>query len=259
MPYYDQHVHTHYSFDSTAQFVDYLQQTTNPFVTTEHLEMSNPEDAGRDDLPDYPGYLAEQAALRKQFSNQLRRGIEVGYYEPRLDAIHAYLVQGNYDLTLLSFHHDGQHDYQDESFTHLDLQTHVQAYYQRMLAGLRKFDDADVLAHFDYGLRVLDITPAQLRAFAEPTIREILDFIIKKHMAFELNTKSMYRWQNVDLYAMVLDWYLEAGGKFITLGSDAHTSDKFQSDFATAKEFLHAHGVTQLAVYTQHHAELVDF
>jgi histidinol-phosphatase (PHP family) len=259
MSYFDQHVHTHYSFDSQAQMRDYLTQTCLPFVTTEHLEMSNPDDQQRDDAPDYAAYIAEQAALAQTCGNELLRGIEVGYYEPRLDAIRAYLAAGDYDITLLSFHHDGTYDYQNEYFRALDPQTQVVSYYERMLAGLQKFHDADVLAHFDYGLRVLDVTPAQLAAWAGPLLEQIFALAVQYQLAFELNTKSMYRWHNLALYEYALPLYRAAGGTLFTIGSDAHTGDAFRNHFNNAQALLKHNGVDKLAVYRQHNAQLVEF
>lgn len=259
MPYFDQHVHTRYSFDSDAEMLDYLNQTKLPFVTTEHLEMSNPYDDKRDDKPDYQAYVAEQAQLAQTVGNELLRGIEVGYYEPRLDAIKAYLAAGDYDITLLSFHHDGSYDYQDTHFRDVDVRTQVVTYYERMLAGLQKFHDADVLAHFDYGLRVLDVTPAQLAAWAGPLLKQIFALAVQYQLAFELNTKSMYRWRNVALYEYALPLYLEAGGTLFTIGSDAHIGDAFRNHFADAQELLKQNGVDKLAVYHKHVASLITF
>ncbi|WP_127849324.1 PHP domain-containing protein [Lacticaseibacillus hulanensis] len=259
MTYFDQHVHTHFSFDSQAQFADYLRQTSNPFVTTEHLEMSNPDDHGLDDVPDYAEYVAEEQRLSAQFGNKLRTGIEVGYYAPRMDAIRAYLDAHDYDIILLSFHHNGHHDYQDASFTQLDPKAHVQAYYASMLAGLQQTTFADVLAHFDYGLRVLDVTPTELTAWAEGSIKEILQLVISRGMSLEVNTKSMYRWHNEQLYTLVLRWYLEMGGRLVTLGSDAHTSTKFESNFVQAKQLLRSCGVNELVTYKKHVAMPTSF
>ncbi|WP_125705869.1 PHP domain-containing protein [Lacticaseibacillus daqingensis] len=256
MTYYDQHVHTYFSFDSQAQFEAYLAQTTHPFVTTEHLEMANPDDGGRDDAPDYAAYVAKLAALRQQVPNQLLRGIEVGYYAPKQAALSAYLAAGDYDLVLLSFHHDGQYDYQDKHFLTVPLRAHVEAYYDRMLAGLTAFDGADVLAHFDYGLRVLTVTPTQLIDWVGPTLKRILQTVIAKDMALEFNAKSAYQWDNLALYERVLPWYVQLGGTKVTLGSDAHTADKFETHFEDAKTILRAAGVTHLTTYRAHHAEL---
>lgn len=259
MPYYDQHVHTYFSFDSDAQFEAYLAQTDHPFVTTEHLEMFNPDDAHHDNKPDYRAYVQKLDALHQKYPNQFLRGIEVGYYEPKLNDIYAYLDANRYDLVLLSFHHNGEYDFQDDHFKTVDKKALVQDYYARMLAGVRRFDGADVLAHFEYGLRVVDVTPSELAAWARPMIQGIFSEIIAKQMALELNTKSMYLWHDVALYDLVIPWYQALGGKLFTLGSDAHVPDAFEMEFAQAKDLLHRHHIEQLAVYQDHQPTLVTF
>ncbi|WP_179394191.1 PHP domain-containing protein [Lacticaseibacillus absianus] len=259
MTYYDQHVHTYFSFDSTAEFEAYLAQTHQPFVTTEHLEMANPDDAGQDDAPDYAAYVAKLKALKAHYPNQLLRGVEVGYYAPRAAAIRAYVTGHDYDLTLLSFHHDGAHDYQDPVFLDRDPKTHVQAYYRTMLAGLQAVDYADVLAHFDYGLRVLDIGPDALIAWAGAQLDDILRLVIAKGMALEFNTKSAYHWGNAALYEVVFPRYVALGGTRVTLGSDAHTADKFQTEFDRAKRALRRAGVSHLTTYRAHQPHEEDF
>ena len=259
MTYYDQHVHTYFSFDSDAQFEDYLAQTKQPLVTTDHLEFGNPDDDQRDDKPDYQAYKNRVDALAAQYPQAILRGVEVGYNPDRVAAIRAYLAAGDYDLTLLSFHHNGQFDYQDEHFLKQDKKTVVQNYYRNMLAGLRDFHEADVLAHFDYGLRILDVTPDELAAWVGPELRTIFDIAVQYGLAFELNTKSMYRWQDLPLYEYAIPLYLAAGGTRFTIGSDAHTSDAFQNHFDDAKALLKRNQVTALTVYRKHEASSVTF
>lgn len=258
MQAYDQHVHTYFSFDSQAQFEDYLAQTGRPFVTTEHLEFSNPDDDLRDNIPDVTAYAEKLAVLRDYYPQAILSGIEVGYNASRLPDIRAALAARDDDITLLSFHHDGQYDYQNTYFKTLEPAQHVRTYYDRMLAGLQTFTEADVLAHFDYGLRVLNVTPAQLAAWAGPQLQAIFALVVQRGMAFELNTKSMYRWGNETLYTLAIPLYLAAGGTRFTIGSDAHTADAFQNHFADAAALLRRYGVTELTVFRRHVAEQVD-
>lgn len=256
---YDQHVHTYFSFDSTAQFEDYLAQTAAPFITTEHLELANPDDGGRDDEPDQAAYSAKLTALKRRYANRLLRGIECGDYAPRRADLARYLAAQPFDLVLLSFHHDGRHDFQDPIFRRREPKAHVQAYFERMLTGLEQTTYGDVLAHFDYGLRVLDVTPAQLEAWAKPCLQAIFAQVVRRGMALEVNTKSMNRWHDAELYELVLPWYRAAGGELITLGSDSHTAEKLQSGFAAAKQMLRRTGFTKVALYEQHRPQLVRF
>lgn len=48
----DNHLHTHFSYDSDARFEDYLEHYDGDIVTTEHYDLSNPY-TKQDDIPDY--------------------------------------------------------------------------------------------------------------------------------------------------------------------------------------------------------------
>ena len=257
MTIYDQHMHTLYSFDSEAQLRDYLAQTQAPVVTTEHLEFDNPDDGGRDDLPDYAGMKRTQAALASHYQNEMLLGIEAGYFATAEERLRDYLANHDFDLTLLSFHHDGQHDYLDAQLAGLPAKQQLEDYFTRMLAGLKQFHDADVLAHFDYGLRLFDITPEQLEAWGKPLLDQIFAIAVAHDLALELNTKSMYRWQNAPLYDQAISWYQQAGGHLFTIGSDAHEGPHYEANFNQALAMLKRHGVKEIATYRRHHRTMV--
>ncbi|MCT2891559.1 PHP domain-containing protein [Lacticaseibacillus paracasei] len=257
MTIYDQHMHTLYSFDSEAQLRDYLTQTKAPVVTTEHLEFDNPDDGGRDNLPDYARMKATQAALAEKFPNEFLLGIEAGYFAPADARFRQYLDNHDFDLTLLSFHHDGHYDYLDEQLITMPAKQQLEDYFERMLAGLKRFHDADVLAHFDYALRRFDITPDQLEAWGKPLLDQIFTIAVENDLALELNTKSMYRWGNAPLYDQAIAWYQAAGGHLFTIGSDAHEGSQYEANFADALAMLKRHGVKEIATYRQHQRTMV--
>ena len=111
----DNHLHTYFSYDSDADFRDYLEHYDGEIVTTEHLDLSNPYpyDAGspHDDIPDYESYSRKIAFLNKKYGNRIKKGIEIGYYRPRKKDTLAFLEYKDYDLKLLSVHHNGKFDY----------------------------------------------------------------------------------------------------------------------------------------------------
>ena len=72
----DNHLHTHHSYDSDADFKDYLVHYEGELVTTEHYDLSNPY-SKQDDVPDYEAYSEEIAALNAQYGNRIKRGIEI--------------------------------------------------------------------------------------------------------------------------------------------------------------------------------------
>ena len=115
----DNHLHTHHSYDSDADFKDYLENYEGELVTTEHYDLSNPY-SKQDDVPDYEAYSEEIAALNAQYGNRIKRGIEIGYYQPREADILSFLADKDYDLKLLSVHHNGVNDYLDEEVSDMD-------------------------------------------------------------------------------------------------------------------------------------------
>ena len=70
----DNHLHTHFSYDSEAQFEDYLTHYDGDIVTTEHYDLSNPY-TKQDDVPDYDAYSREIAELNRKYGNRIKKGI----------------------------------------------------------------------------------------------------------------------------------------------------------------------------------------
>lgn len=64
----DNHLHTHFSYDSDASFEDYLTHYDGEIVTTEHYDLSNPY-TQQDDVPDYEAYSKEIAELNAKYGN----------------------------------------------------------------------------------------------------------------------------------------------------------------------------------------------
>ena len=79
-----------------------------------------------------------------------QKGIEIGYYAPRKDDILAFLADKDYDLKLLSVHHNGSFDYLEEPVLQLDKMELIPSYLRELEEAIEAVP-ADVLAHFDYG------------------------------------------------------------------------------------------------------------
>ena len=68
-------------------------------------------------------------------------------------------------------------------------------------------------------------------------------------MALELNTRSMYEYQNADLYRYLIGLYIEMGGTRFSIGSDAHSIHKYRYHFDDAIALLREFGVTGLTQF----------
>ncbi|MEW4354043.1 PHP domain-containing protein [Streptococcus pneumoniae] len=233
----DNHVHTYFSYDCEADFEDYVTAYADEIVTTEHFDLSNPYMGGpRDDVPDYEAYVAKLEKLNARYGNRIKRGIEIGYYAPRLADTLAFLEGKDYDMKLLSVHHNGKFDYLEEAVFDLDRKQHICDYIRSMQEAVQAIP-AHVLAHFDYGFRKLQVSVEELQA-VEPELRKLFHLMMEKNLAFELNTKSMYLYGNEALYRYVLSLLSEMGCRRYSIGSDGHTLAHFRLGFDKVEQLL---------------------
>ncbi|WP_373104356.1 hypothetical protein [Streptococcus lutetiensis] len=231
----DNHLHTHFSYDSETQFEDYLTHYDGDIVTTEHYDLSNPY-TKQDDVPDYDAYSREIAELNRKYGNRIKKGIEIGYYELREDDIIAYLADKNYDLKLLSVHHNGTNDYLDDEVVDMEKAEIIQEYLDKLEYAIGRVD-ADVLAHFDYGFRIFDMTVEVLKVY-EPQLKRIFQKMIDHDLAFELNSKSMYLYGKEELYRYALSLVKELGCHKYSIGSDGHKLEHFRLAFDKIQALL---------------------
>ncbi len=248
MNYYDQHLHTYFSFDSEENFEDYLICEPEYFVSTDHFDLNNPGSNGKDDIPDYPAYIEKLRTLREEYPTKLLRGIEIGVVPGQEERIVDYLAQHPYDLKLVSIHQNGHFDYMDDKVLTMDKFQTADEYFSQMLKVLERFPEGDVLTHFDYGLRRLSFTPDELAERFEDKLTRIFKKVIEREMAFELNAKSFLKYGNEALYRYAVPLYQSLGGKLFTLGSDAHVAEDYQLGFKEMSKLLEKCQVDQLLV-----------
>lgn len=253
MGYYDQHMHTHFSPDSAESFENYLKQTEGILVTTEHLDFHDAYNGGVDTVLDYAAYSEKIDALNAIHDGRIRRGIEVGYTPESHAQITSYLEGKSFDVILLSVHQNGRYDYLQPIIDEMDPKAVMQEYFELCTEAVRQVDGANVFAHFDYGIRRLPVKVEDLREF-EPALRALLDEILAKEMALELNTRSMYEYKNADLYRYMIGLYLEMGGTRFSLGSDAHSIKKYRYHFEDAITLLRELGVNELTLFKNQQA-----
>ena len=92
--------------------------------------------------------------------------------------------------------------------------------------------DYDSIGHIDFPIRKMekayngDVSKYDLRPF-EAKIRKILEIIIQRGKALEVNTRGLIVWhKEICPSDWVLEMYKSMGGKYITIGSDSHWPDR---------------------------------
>ena len=247
---FDQHVHSNFSFDSNEDLENYINVSNkNDIVTTEHLDFANPIINYEDSSIEYLKYIEEIDSLNKKYSNKFFSGIEIGYTPNSEKRIEDFLKDKNFNLKLLSIHQNGLYDYMCVNKKLISLEAFIQEYFEQMIQALESSIEFNVLAHFEYGIRIIDISVADFDSLARKFLNKIIELIIKKEIAFEVNTKSIYKYKKENLYSYMIEKYLKKGGKLFTLGSDAHNIKDYAYRFDEARKFLLARNVKEIILF----------
>ena len=247
---FDQHVHSNFSFDSNEDLENYINVSNkNDIVTTEHLDFANPIINYEDSSIEYLKYIEEITSLNKKYSNKFFSGIEIGYTPNSEKRIEDFLKNKNFNLKLLSIHQNGLFDYMCVNKKLISLEALIQEYFEQMIQALESSIEFNVLAHFEYGIRIVDISVTDFDSLASKFLNKIIELIVKKEIAFEVNTKSMYKYKKENLYSYMIEKYLKKGGKLFTLGSDAHNIKDYAYKFDEATKFLLSKKIKEIILF----------
>ena len=247
---FDQHVHSSFSFDSNEDLENYINVSNNSdIITTEHLDFENPIINYKDSSIDYLKYVGQIKNLNKKYSNKFFLGIEIGYTPNSEKRIEDFLKDKNFNLKLLSIHQNGNYDYMCVNKKLISLEVLIQEYFEQMIQALESSIEFNVLAHFEYGLRMIDISVTDFDNLASVFLNKIIELIVKKEIALEVNTKSMYKYKKENLYNYMIEKYIKKGGRLFTLGSDAHNIKEYAYKFDEAKKFLLSKNIKEIILF----------
>ncbi len=247
---FDQHVHSSFSFDSNEDLENYINVSNNSdIITTEHLDFENPIINYKDSSIDYLKYVGQIKNLNKKYSNKFFLGIEIGYTPNSEKRIEDFLKDKNFNLKLLSIHQNGNYDYMCVNKKLISLEVLIQEYFEQIIQALESSIEFNVLAHFEYSLRMIDISVTDFDNLASVFLNKIIELIVKKEIAFEVNTKSMYKYKKENLYNYIIEKYIKKGGRLFTLGSDAHNIKEYAYKFDEAKNFLLSKNIKEIILF----------
>ena len=119
------------------------------------------------------------------------------------------------------------------------------------MQALAAYGGFDTLAHLDYPIRKLrgKIPNTSMLAYRD-LIEPVLELLVQKNIALEINTRGTYDWQNrVGPEDWVLERYRELGGKYVTIGSDAHVTKYVGAGFTEAAAALKRTGFDSYTIY----------
>ena len=259
--YLDLHTHSEYSFDSDTKVPDLIAAAKKAGVgvlaVTDHCEMDRLE---RDDLiRTMPASADNIRSLQENAGLKLLCGIELGQAVWNLPMAEKILSMREYDIIIGSAHcirEKGDfYDMNTDSFSDEEFLAAMTQYYDELLE-LAEWGKFDTLAHMTYPYRYCDLGKRGGIAFAEQfddKVKEIFRLLVEKKKAFEFNTKS-YREETDELllYKRYLRMFKEAGGEYVTVGSDAHKPERAAMYMEKALAAIKEAGFDELTYFEAH-------
>ena len=214
--YFDSHIHTEFSADSEMKAQDALREAERQglgLVFTEHLDYDYPSAGTEEFIFDPAAYWAAYEPLRAK--GNLSLGVEMGMMASAREKNAAFLQRVPFDFVLASIHFlDVKDLYYPETFEGREKAEMYHEYFTVMCDEIYAHPFINALAHIDY---------------------------IARNSTFD-NPEISYG-EFTDEIDAVLRYY-ELGGRYVTIGSDAHIPEGVGRNYARARELARAFDLT---------------
>lgn len=254
---YDCHTHTHHSHDGTAAPAESVR--TAKKIGLAGLAFTDHCDNGSCKEVDTYTPVVHSVQSAELYPDFVMKGVEIGEHLWYPEDAERVLQITDYDIVLGSVHAARYAPLNDNyysgidfgKFTEGEIATYLTSYFHD-LKDMVLHADFDVLTHLTCPLRYIcgkfgravDLTP-----YAEK-IDEILRLIIEKGIALEVNTSCVgSAYDELMPNEEILKRYKRLCGYLITLGSDAHRTDRIGWQFTRAAETLQELGFANLYYY----------
>lgn len=252
----DSHTHSENSFDGKDCVIMLCEKAAQlglyALTITDHCECH--EYYQNNVRQDIEGSIRDILKARGLYTDRLHiyTGIELGQPTQDPKAAAEALSLAEYDFVLGSLHNlKGEQDFYFLQYTPDNVKDLLARYFAEITDMI---DDGhfDSLAHLTYPFRYmaadpsLGVTPAQ---YAEQ-IDAVLELLIRKDKALEINTSGLRQKIGVTLPdEAILRRFRELGGRYVTVGSDAHRWGDIGAGIEEAFPLLQHCGFTHFTIY----------
>ena len=240
---FDSHVHTEVSADSEMKAQDALAAAEAQgigLVFTEHIDFSYQGEKEFIFSPEE--YWAAYEPLRGE---RLSLGVELGMVPGELEMAKAFLARAPFDEVIGSIHLiDGGDIYEPSTYEGKTQQEIYLRYFTLMRDMVRQNPYIDTLAHIDYIARYAPYERPDISYEVwHDAIDEVLRAVVETETALEINTRRFGDRLAMKELAPIYRRYAELGGRYATLGSDAHKKETVGAHLALAAQMAEAYGL----------------
>ena len=228
---FDCHMHSIVSFDGHNTGLELAQAAASrglkEICFTDHVDFVSGAPV-QTMVFDVPRYNQEYDGLEVP-GLKIRKGMEFGLTEGNQSLLLQRLSQRHYDFVLGSVHFVDGLDVYFQEFWQDKIPAQAQRrFLEQTLAMVQAHQDFDVLAHMTFLMKSpYNPVRAPLSSDAHrEIIEEILKVLVRKGKGLEMNTSGVDRSVGFLPTIDVFRRFKELGGEIVTVGSDAHRTDR---------------------------------
>ena len=261
----DYHMHSGFSSDSDTSVRSIIETVINKgfdtMCLTDHHDIDFP--VGKEGLDfqlDTAAYWDMLTALREEYAGRLdiRIGVELGLMSHIGNEVREYAHAWPFDFIIGSSHLVDKIDpYYPEYYEGRTETEAYRAYFESILENVTLIKDYNVYGHLDYVVRYGPNKNANFRFSDYADVFEaLLKIIIADGKGIEINTAGLYKGLGYPHPHMdILKMYKELGGEIITVGSDAHVTDRIGYGFDEAEQYLLSAGFRYYTIFKEQKPE----
>jgi len=252
----DMHTHTDNSYDGnhSTMFLceNAVEKGLRAVAFTDHLEMDFYHEKHFDRTAVQSFFEISKA--RSAFRGQLIVcvGVELGQPLYNQEESEALLARMPYDFVIGSVHNlRGMEDFYLLKYEEHDIDKLLREYFDE-LAAMADWARFDTLAHMTYPLRYIvgdHKIPVDLTQYATQ-IDEVLRLLVLRGKALEINTAGLrYKIGETSPGEALVRRFRELGGKYLTIGSDAHYAEHLGMGIREGMAIAERCGFSEITLY----------
>ncbi len=228
---FDYHLHSSVSWDTDTP----AQDLVNAAKAAGLREICFTDHQDYPCYPDQEGYLLSMDRYKDVYGALsdpelvIRKGVEIGLTDWNVKEVDSFLSSYNFDYVIGSVHMvDGGNAYLEDFWKGKTTEQAFTRFLEHTLECVKLHSNFDVLGHLTFvaksphNIEKIGISYTQYREFAD----EIMKILADKGIGMEINTSAMDRIGDFLPSVDFLRRFKELGGQIITVGSDAHTTQK---------------------------------
>jgi histidinol-phosphatase (PHP family) len=234
-------MHTKMSSDSKMKIEDAIEKSNNlniGLVLTEHLDLDfkYSKTAFRVNLD---AYFKE---YEKYKSSKLLLGVEIGIASNKTDEYKKIAENYPIDFILGSMHKVGDMEI-DRDLLNGDI-SEKEAYNKFLTCACKIIDEYDFIDSFGHIDYISRYTKNEMMYKDYPELFDkLLSKLIDKKICLEVNTKRLNQSIAYETVESIYKRYVQLGGKYVTIGSDAHDEKEIGRYFDIATNLIKEHGL----------------